>query len=158
MPGDLAGSCCFVARGVRGRALKKRILVVDDDPLMLEVLGFALQRAGYEVRTASDGEEALQLLSDLSRPIPHVVVTDLQMPRRNGAQLLAQIETDPRLQGIRGILISADATAGRQVRCDAFIAKDRLPFELMDTLFQHEEHNVDLDGDPRKPMSGIEIG
>jgi len=111
-----------------------RILLVDDDPLLLELLRITLQRAGYEVQTALDGEEALQLLSDRSRPIPHVIITDVRMPRRDGPGLLRQIEPDPRLQGVRTILMSSDAMAGEAVRCHAFVAKERLPFELMDTL------------------------
>jgi sigma-B regulation protein RsbU (phosphoserine phosphatase) len=111
-----------------------RILVVDDDPVMLELLRLTLQRAGYEVQTAFDGEDALQLLSDRSLPTPHVIITDVRMPRRDGPGLLREIEPDPRLQGVRTVLMSADAIAGKEVHCHAFIAKDRLPFELMDTL------------------------
>jgi len=118
-----------------------RILVVDDDPLMLELVRLTLQRAGYEVQTAIDGEEALQLLSDCSRPIPHVIITDARMPRRSGPELLREIEPDPRLQGVRTILMSSDATAGKEVRCHAFVAKERLPFELIDTLTRVSERH-----------------
>jgi two-component system alkaline phosphatase synthesis response regulator PhoP len=111
-----------------------RILVVDDDPVILEVLRLTLQRAGYEVQTALDGEEALQLLSDHSRPVPHVIITDARMPRRDGPELLRTIEPDPRLQGVRTILMSSDPMAGKEVRCHAFVEKERLPYELVDTL------------------------
>jgi len=111
-----------------------RILVVDDDPVILELLRLTLQRTGYEVQTALDGEEALQLLSDHSRPVPHVIITDARMPRRDGPELLRTIEPDPRLQGVRTILMSSDAMAGKEVRCHAFVEKERLPYELVDTL------------------------
>jgi CheY-like chemotaxis protein len=116
-----------------------RILVVDDDPGMLELVRLTLQRAGYEVQTAIDGEEALQLLNDCSRPIPHVIITDARMPRRSGPELLREIEPDPRLQAVRTILMSSDSTAGKEVRCHAFVAKERLPFELIDTLVRVSE-------------------
>jgi CheY-like chemotaxis protein len=116
----------------------KRILLVDDDPLMLEVLRFTLQQAGYEVQTALDGEEALQMLSDRSRPTPHIIITDARMPRRSGPELLREIEPDPRLQSIRTILMSSDSLAGKEVRCHAFIPKERMPLELMDTLVRLE--------------------
>ena len=115
-----------------------RILLVDDEPVTLELLEFALQRAGYEVQTASDGEEALRLLSDHSRPVPDVIITDVSMPGRSGPELLREIEPDPRLQGVRTILMSSDALASKQVRCHAFVAKDRLQFDLIDTLIRFE--------------------
>jgi CheY-like chemotaxis protein len=115
-----------------------RILLVDDEPVTLELLEFALQRAGYEVQTASDGEEALRLLSDHSRPVPDVIITDVNMPGRSGPELLREIEPDPRLQGVRTILMSSDALASKHVRCHAFVAKDRLQFDLIDTLIRFE--------------------
>ena len=115
-----------------------RVLVVDDDPLMLELIRYTLERAGYQVQTASDGEEALEILSDRNRPIPHVIITDVRMPRRSGPELLREIEPDPRLQGIRTILMSSDALAGKAIRCHAFVPKDRLPLELIDTLVRLE--------------------
>jgi CheY-like chemotaxis protein len=115
-----------------------RILVVDDDPLMRELLRYVLERAGYEVQTASDGEEALEVLSDRHRPIPHIIITDVRMPRLSGPELLREIEPDPRLQGIRRILMSSDGLAGKEVRCHAFVPKERLSLDLIDTLIQLE--------------------
>lgn len=115
-------------------AQASRVLLVDDDPLMLELLRYTLERAGYQVQTASDGEEALEMLSDRTRPIPHIIITDVQMPRRSGPDLLREIEPDPRLQGIRRILMSADELPGKEARCHAFVPKERMPLELMDTL------------------------
>lgn len=112
----------------------KRILLVDDDPLILELLRYTLQEAGYEVQTALDGEEALQLLSDLNRPVPHVIISDVRMPRRTGPELLREIEPDPRLRGVRTILMSSDATAGKEARCNAFVPKERMAVDLIDTL------------------------
>ncbi len=67
----------------------KRILVADDEPNMLRVLTLILQRAGFEVRTARDGREALE--SILETP-PDVLVTDIQMPRMTGEQLCRELE------------------------------------------------------------------
>lgn len=94
-----------------------RVLLVDDDPVVLDAIGMELQGAGYEVQTALGRQAALQLLSDLSRPIPHVIITDARMPK----------------PGIR-----SNATAGRDVRCHAFVPTDRLRFELVDTLVRLE--------------------
>ncbi len=62
----------------------KKILVVDDEPCILHVLALKLQNAGYDVVTAADGEEALEL--SLSED-PHLIIADYQMPYMNGLQL-----------------------------------------------------------------------
>ena len=116
----------------------KRVLLVDDDPLVLEVIALTLERAGYEVLTAPDGEEALKLLSDVWHPVPDVIVTDVRMPRRGGPELLQEIGSDLRFAGVRTILMSSDAMAGKNVRCDAFMTKDRVACELIDTLVRLE--------------------
>ncbi len=67
----------------------KRILVADDEPNMLRVLVLLLQRAGFEVRTARDGRQALE--SILANP-PDVLVTDIQMPHMTGEQLCRELE------------------------------------------------------------------
>jgi CheY-like chemotaxis protein len=67
----------------------KSILVVDDEPHMTRVKKLSLERAGYQVEVARDGEEALEKLS--LRPFD-AVVTDLMMPRLNGRKLCEQIQ------------------------------------------------------------------
>ena len=117
---------------------KRRVLLVDDDPAIREAVGLLLQSAGYEVHTALDGEDALQLLSDDSHPVPDAIVTDACMPRRSGPELLREIAPNLRFRGVWTILISSDHLAGRNVRCHAFIAKDRVSRELIDTLLRLE--------------------
>jgi CheY-like chemotaxis protein len=67
----------------------RRILVADDEPNMSRVLKLQLERAGYLVRTANDGKEALDAILESA---PDVLVTDIQMPRMSGEQLCAAIE------------------------------------------------------------------
>ena len=66
-----------------------RILVAEDEPNMARVLKLQLERAGYEVRMAADGQEALEAIL---RDAPDVLVTDMCMPRMTGEQLCAEIE------------------------------------------------------------------
>ena len=61
-----------------------KILVVDDEPQITKVLRASLMAQGYEVRTANDGDAALDLFRAWS---PDLVVTDLSMPEMNGVQL-----------------------------------------------------------------------
>jgi two-component system KDP operon response regulator KdpE len=65
-----------------------RILVVDDEPQIVRVLRAALQSNGYEIFTASNGAEALQVFLDAN---PALVITDLAMPEMNGVELTREI-------------------------------------------------------------------
>ena len=67
----------------------KRVLVADDEPHMSRVIELFLRRAGYEVDTVRDGQEALE--SILRRP-PDVLVTDINMPRMTGQALCLELE------------------------------------------------------------------
>lgn len=72
-----------------------RILLVDDEPEIRRLLSRHLQRLGYTVREAGDGEEAVALAT---AEIPDVVITDMAMPRLNGLDLLEQLRSmDPGL-------------------------------------------------------------
>src|SRR5438270_2112084 len=70
--------------GVELMSERSRILVVDDETQITRVLKTLLQSQGYEVKTASDGETALNLAVDW---IPDLIVTDLSMPRMSGIEL-----------------------------------------------------------------------
>ena len=65
-----------------------RVLIVDDDEIALELLGAAIASAGYEVSTASDGCEALEILRT---GVFRVVITDWEMPNMNGIELCRKI-------------------------------------------------------------------
>jgi two-component system, OmpR family, KDP operon response regulator KdpE len=67
---------------------RKRILVVDDEPQITRVLRRSLQTHGYEVRTAADGEAALDVINDWA---PDLVVTDLSMPGLDGIELCRRV-------------------------------------------------------------------
>lgn len=73
---------------VLGRALPARILVVDDDSIELEVMSDRLAGAGFDIQTASNGEEALELLSRQWFP---VLITDWQMPVMDGIELTQRL-------------------------------------------------------------------
>ena len=67
------------------------ILIVDDEPKVLRITRLSLEKAGYEVTTAGDGEEALEKL----RAAPFdVLVTDVNMPRMSGEELCAAVRTE----------------------------------------------------------------
>jgi diguanylate cyclase (GGDEF)-like protein len=83
---------------------KPRVLVVDDDPDKLSLLEMALTMAGYEVRTARDGEEGFASISSFQ---PDLVVSDVMMPRMNGYDLVRKIRENPQTKFIPIILQTA---------------------------------------------------
>jgi DNA-binding response OmpR family regulator len=67
------------------------ILVIDDDPDIRETVAFALKQAGYDVSTASNGEEGLSLAHDTK---PALVVLDMMMPKRSGFLVIESLRKD----------------------------------------------------------------
>src|SRR4051794_14375684 len=81
-----------------------RILVVDDSPTDLRLAVGALQRRGYHVVTAGDGEEALSKALDER---PDLVVLDVVLPKKNGFQVCRQLKTAPDTQYIKVLLLTS---------------------------------------------------
>ena len=81
------------------------ILVVDDEADIRDCFRQALELQGYPVATATNGQEAWLALH--ARPIPALVLLDLMMPVMNGAELLRLIRSDPELEGLPVVLVTA---------------------------------------------------
>jgi len=73
---------------------KKNILVVDDEAQITRVLKTSLSSQGYGIRTAADGEEALQVIQEWS---PDLIITDLRMPNMNGLELCREVRKESRV-------------------------------------------------------------
>ena len=103
-----------------------RVLLVDDEPLIRRLISEYLVAAGYVVRVAVDG---LDVLDKLRAGLPDLIITDLNMPRMSGIELLAVVRK--RFPQIPVIVISAaDADElPREVRADAYIQKSGFGFE-----------------------------
>ncbi len=104
---------------------KKRVLVVDDSPTDRQVAIMALQKQGYEVTTAVDGEDALE---KIAAERPPLVVLDIVLPKMNGYQVLRELKTAPETRDIKVILLSsknqeADRFWGLKQGADDYIAK-----------------------------------
>lgn len=80
------------------------ILVVDDSPTDMKLMTAPLRTAGYQVITASDGEEALDRAS---RDHPHLIVLDVILPKKNGFQVCRQLKTTPDTQDIKILLLTS---------------------------------------------------
>ena len=103
-------------RAVRATfAENMRVLLVEDAPFLRYAFGRLLRMHGFEVREATDGQEALDCLADFR---PQLVLTDLMMPIMDGIELIRRIRADPGNAQVPVVAITADATeqAERQAR------------------------------------------
>lgn len=81
-----------------------RVLVVDDEAHILQVLSLKLRNAGYEVITAVDGEEALEYAT---RQSPDIIITDFQMPYMTGLELCRALAGNPATAAIPVLMLTA---------------------------------------------------
>ena len=84
--------------------MPKRILLCDDEIHILRAAEFKLKRAGFDVRVASDGQEAWELIE--AQP-PDILVTDYQMPRMDGFQLTQRVRENPDLEDLPILMLTA---------------------------------------------------
>ena len=105
---------------------RPRVLIVDDDPMNLEMLAVALLDNGFAVRTADSGAEAL---AEARRLPPALVLADVMMPDMDGFQLCATLKRDPELGAVPVVLLSAaagdsaDRQRGAEVGAADYLAK-----------------------------------
>ena len=115
---------------------KPLILCADDDEDILSLVALRLERAGYEVARATDGEQAI---TTARARRPAVAVLDVMMPKQTGYEVLAALRADPDLAGMKVILLSArvqdsDVERGIGAGADAYLAKPFKAPELVATV------------------------
>jgi two-component system, chemotaxis family, sensor kinase CheA len=120
------------ARDPRHRA-GRDVVLAEDSLATREVLRVLLEEQGFRVRLAADGEEALARLREQA---PDVLVTDVNMPRRDGLALTRAVRADPALAGLPVILLTsqddeATRAAGAQAGADAHLVKSRFGAEVL---------------------------
>jgi len=101
------------------------ILIVDDNPVNLKLARVLLVAEGYDVRTAADAEEALEVLGTWR---PRVILMDLQLPGMDGLELTRRLKADPATQEIAILALTAYAMKGDEQKalaagCDGYLAK-----------------------------------
>ena len=114
----------------------KRILIVEDNATSRELLRAVLEKQGYSIIEASDGEEALQ---QLKQSTPDLVLLDLQIPIRNGYDVLKAIRGDESLARLPVVALTASAMRGDREKALAagftgYIAKPVGPTQLRDEV------------------------
>jgi CheY-like chemotaxis protein len=101
------------------------ILVVDDNPQNLKLARVLLATEGYDVRTAVDAENALQVLESFT---PRMILMDLQLPGMDGLELTRRLKADPARRNIVVVALTAYAMKGDEQKaleagCDGYVAK-----------------------------------
>ena len=114
------------------------VLCADDDRDILALLALRLERAGYRVVQAVDGEQALSLAREL---LPDVVVLDVMMPRLSGTEELAAPRAADASAALRVVPLSAraqeaDVARGLEAGADAYLAKPFQAPELLEVVGQ----------------------
>lgn len=133
--GSLNIAVAMEAPAVPGKPLA---LLVDDSLTMRKVLGRFLEREGYEVVTAKDGMEALQVMQQV---LPAVILTDIEMPRMDGFELARNVRDDERTRHIPVVMVSSRTAEkhqalARNLGVNAFFGKPVHEDELALTLRQ----------------------
>lgn len=107
----------------------KRILIIEDETDLADVIGYNLRRAGYRTDAAADGQIGLQKATDER---PDLVILDVMMPQLSGLQVARLLRTNPKTSAIPILMLTAkaeeaDQVAGLQVGADDYVTK---PFSM----------------------------
>ena len=118
--------------------MPRTVLVVEDEPNIVESLSFLMKKAGFVVRVARDGNTALRTIES---EIPDLVLLDIMMPRRDGYEVCRAIRANPDWQDVRIIMLSAkgreiDRRKGLELGADDYITK---PFSTREIVARVQE-------------------
>ena len=108
---------------------KQKILAVDDERHILELISYNLQGAGYQVETAETGEQALEMARDTA---PDLILLDVMLPDIDGLQVCTRLKREPETASIPVIMLTArgdeiDKVLGLEMGADDYVVK---PFDL----------------------------
>lgn len=113
--------------------MPKKILIVDDEPDMLDVADFRLRKAGYETKTVLDGQKALDMIK---KDPPDLILLDLRLPSMSGADVCRTLKNDEKLKSIPVIIFTASAGMHiadkvKELRAEDYLTK---PFDAEELL------------------------
>src|SRR6266700_1555805 len=115
----------------------KKILIADDEPDILEIIQYNLEKEGFEVATAKDGDEALQRATSMH---PDLIVLDIMMPRKNGVEVCEILRSQPAFKNTLIIILTAlnDESShikGLETGADDYISKPISPKILVSRVY-----------------------
>lgn len=121
--------------------MRKRILIVDDNPTNLKLVAYLVKAQGYEVDTAGDADAAVAVIA--ARP-PGLILMDLQLPGIDGLELTRRLKADPATRDIKIVAVTAYAMKGDQEKafaagCDDYVTKPIDTRALPNVIARHLE-------------------
>jgi len=113
----------------------QKILVVDDEPDVVDLVSYHLKNAGYQVRTVTDPNCSIETARSF---LPHLVILDVMMPELNGTQICRILRADPLMKSVPIIFLTAkgeeaDRTGGFEAGCDDYVCK---PFSVKELVLR----------------------
>ena len=130
-----------------GYPVKGRVLVVDDDPALAEMLGIVLRTEGFEPSFVADGERAMTAFRDTK---PDLVLLDIMLPGRDGLEVCRAIRAE---SGVPIVMLTAksdtiDVVLGLESGADDYVVKPFKPKELIARVRARLRRNDDVPGEP----------
>jgi DNA-binding response OmpR family regulator len=112
---------------------KRKVLIADDEPNIVTALEFLLKRAGYEVRCAANGDEALALVQSYA---PDLVLIDIMMPGKSGYEVCQKMRERPEWRQIKIVMVTAkgreaEVSKGLSLGADLYVTK---PFSTQELI------------------------
>lgn len=128
--------------------MQKKILVVEDNQMNLELVSDILEANGYDVIQAQGGQEALQIAREQQ---PDLILMDIQLPEMDGLEVTRLLKKDEQTQGISVVALTAHAMRGdeekaREAGCSGYIAKPINTREFARTVAGFLDGNGSGDG------------
>jgi DNA-binding response OmpR family regulator len=121
-----------------------KVLIAEDDPVMLQLVTFKLKQQGCQVITARDGETALDLIK---KERPQLIILDCMMPIIDGFEVLRRVKSDPELKDTPVVMLTArnrdnDIVTGLELGAADYITKPFSPNELIARLKKLVNHST----------------
>lgn len=118
--------------------MTKRVLIADDEPNIVVSLEFLMERAGYQFKVATNGEDVLREIAAFA---PDLVLLDVMLPGKNGFEVCQEIRENPAWQQVRIVMLTAkgrdtEVAKGLALGADAYITK---PFSTKELLAKVKE-------------------
>ena len=133
------------------------ILVVDDNPDLIDGVRLTLEMEGFQVISASSGKEALALLE---RTTPDLILADIMMPNLDGYELYVRVHNNPRWMQVPFVFLTAktskeDIRKGKELGADDYICKPFDPQDVLATVRGKLKRAAELRG---RPAAGDIVG
>jgi len=121
---------------------RNKILIIDDEPQIVRALELLMQREGFEIRSASDGVEALSAIEDIA---PDLILLDLMMPRMDGFELCQKIRSNPAWKNMIIVILTAkgrdiEREKGMALGADYYVTKPFSTREVVQLIKSALEH------------------